>query len=370
MFDKKISAILILAALFGSDMAIVADAADAADAPSAPLSAADRSDIIATLGSELKTKYVFPDVADHVVAQLAAKSAHGDYAAAGTTTEFAVMLTHDLREFGKDAHFRVSYRPDFHPHADDDAPPSAEELEKQRAMTVQWGYGVARVERLPGNVGYIDLRGFGETEFVQAAYTQAMALLAGTDAMIIDLRRNGGGDPDSVAYFMSQFFAPGDERHLNDIYNRPKNTTREYWTNPAAGPRYTKPLYVLTSPRTFSGGEECAYDFQTQKRATLIGEVTGGGANPGQGVALGHGLVAFVPTGRAINPITHTNWEHVGVTPDVEVPAKQAYFTAYATILRALLPKAANPNEKEEIERALGGAEKGEDEQVDYSRMH
>lgn len=221
-------------------------------------------------------------------------------------------------------------------------------------------YGVDRVQRLPGNVGYMEVRGFGPALIVGAAYSNAMSLLSGTDALVLDLRRNGGGEPESVAHLLSHFFAEGDERHLNDIYDRPKNSTREYWTNPAVTVRYTKPIHVLTSRQTFSGGEEAAYDLQTQKRATLIGETTGGGANPGDNVALGHGLVAFIPTGRSINPITRTNWEHVGVKPDIAVPAAAAMKTAYTAILSDLIAKATDPDEREGLTDTLARAEKGE----------
>src|SRR6185437_14342657 len=126
------------------------------------------------------------------------------------------------------------------------------------------------------------------------------------------------------ALLLSYFFAENDGRHLNDIYWHKDGTTDQFWTVPVAGSRFLGPVYVLTSARTFSGGEECAYDFQTQKRATLVGETTGGGANPGGMVPLGGGLAAFVPTGKAINPVTKTNWEHVGVKPDIAVPAADA----------------------------------------------
>jgi C-terminal processing protease CtpA/Prc len=188
--------------------------------------------------------------------------------------------------------------------------------------------------------------------------------------LILDLRRNGGGEPASVAYLMSHFFPAGDERHLNDIYYREGDETRQFWTSAAVKVRYLKPVYVLTSGFTFSGGEECAYDFQTQKRGTLVGETTGGGANPGEFVALGHGFVAFIPNGRAINPVTHTNWEHVGVKPDVAVPAAQAEKMAYAQILRSLIANATGPEARDELRTILTRVEKGESEKVSYAPPH
>lgn len=347
---------------------MLAGPASAVDAKADALSAKDKNQIIEKLSIELNKNYVFPEVAASLSKQLTEKNAKHGYDQATTKGAFAEALTKDMRTFGNDLHFGVFVAPDFKEPESDDAPPTQKDNDALRARISTWGYGVARVERLTGNVGYLDLRGFGTTEFVAQAYASAMSLLSGTDAMIIDLRRNGGGSPSSVAYLMSYFFVEGDERHLNDLYYRPKNETRSYWTNPVAGARYTKPVYVLTSGRTFSAAEECAYNFQTQKRATLIGETTGGGANPGGGFALGHDLVTFISTGRAINPITHTNWEHVGVKPDIAVPAEQAFYSAYTTILQSQLAKATEADEKEAIQKALSFAEKGEMEPANFKK--
>jgi hypothetical protein len=326
-----------------------------------PLSAAERAAVVATLGQQLKTNYVFPELANKIAAQTAAKLAKGGYDAATTTEAMAEALTSDLVELGKDKHFRVGVAPGFEaPPAGAPQAPSAAKFAEMRKELSTRAYGIERVQRLPGNVGYLEVRGFGPAAIVGSAYTSAMSLLAGTDALVLDLRRNGGGEPESVAHLLSHFFAEGDERHLNDIYTRPTNATREYWTNPAVTVRYTRPIYVLTSGQTFSGGEEAAYDLQTQKRATLVGEPTGGGANPGDDVALGHDLVAFIPTGRAINPVTKTNWEHVGVKPDVAVPAAAAMKTAYVAILTDLVAKATAGDERESMKDLLARVQKDE----------
>jgi C-terminal processing protease CtpA/Prc len=194
-----------------------------------------------------------------------------------------------------------------------------------------------------------------------------MSLMAGTDALILDLRRNGGGSPASVAYLMSHFFPLGDERHLIDIYDRPTDTTRQVWTVPTVAQRYDKPVYVLTSARTFSGGEDCAYDFQVQKRGTLVGETTGGGSNPVSWFSLGHGIVVTIPTARTTNYVTKANWEHVGVKPDIAVPAAQALQTAHAAILRNLVASAKDDNARTNLQRLLAMVEKGETEQPVYT---
>lgn len=329
-----------------------------AQPPAPKLSAGERREILQTLDARLTADYVFPETAARIVQGLRAKASAYDKTT--DAVDFGNKLSSDLRELGNDKHFRVFYDPDFHQRAAPDAVPSAQDMERQRAETEQLAYGVEKVQRLPGNVAYVELRGFGPTELVGSAYASTMNLVAGSDALILDLRRNGGGSPTSVSLWLSYFFAQGDERHLNDIYTRNTNETQQFWTSTGVGERYTKPVYVLVSPRTFSGGEECAYDFQTQKRATLVGETTGGGANAGDRFALGHGMVVNIPTARAINPITHTNWEHVGVKPDVAVPAADAQKTAYVAILRDQLGKATDEDDKQELAKLLASAEKGE----------
>ena len=328
--------------------------------PSVPVDAGTQHAVVAELARQLQSNYVFPDVATKIARSLRAKDAAGGYAKATDAETFAKALGDDLRSVGKDLHFQVAYEPGFGQHAQDShAVPSHEDAERMRKDVASFGYGIDSVRRLPGNVGYMEVRGFPPAEFVGDAVTSAMKLLTGTDALILDLRRNGGGEPDGVAYLLSHFFAEGDLRHLNDIYSRTDNTTRQYWTNPAVTVRYEKPIYVLTSKRTFSGGEEAAYDLQTQKRATLVGEITGGGANPGEGYSLTHGFAAFIPNGRSINPITKTNWEHVGVKPDVVVPAADAQNVAHAAALRTLISASTSADEKVELQEILAKVESG-----------
>lgn len=337
--------------------------------PSAmPVSASDQKTVLAALNEKLKVRYVFPEVADKVTVALQAKVAKGEFDHPTTVKPFIESLSKTLRDLANDGHFRVGYDPDF--KGEDDKPPTKEELTQGRLEAAHLAFGLERVDRLPGNVGYLEVRGFGPMAFVGTAYSNAMALLTGSEAIIVDLRRNNGGSPESVAFLMSHFFPEGDNRHLNDIYDRPENSTRQYWTDPSVGPRFTGPVFVLTSRRTFSGGEECAYDFQTQKRGTLVGETTGGGANPGSMVPVGHGFAVFIPSGRSINPITKTNWEHVGVKPDVEVPAAEALKTAHAVALRMIISKEKDPEERQQLEALLARVEKGEAEKPNYAGRH
>lgn len=361
MIRNTILSLAVLATLASTDAAHAQDGP-----PTATIDAAGRRAVITALTGKLQANYVFPEVATSVSAALRAKDAAAGYASATDAEAFANTLSKDLRELGKDGHFRVSYAPGAEPRPST-ATPGAEELAAMRSEMARHAYGIQRVERLDGNIGYLEIRGFGPTDLVGEAYSAAIGLLSGTEALILDLRRNGGGEPESVAYLLSHFFAPGDERHLNDIYTRPGDSTRQYWTLPVPGTRYLRPVYVLTSPRTFSGGEECAYDFQTQKRGLVVGEITGGGANPGDDVALGHGFIAFIPTGRAINPVTKTNWEHVGVKPDIAVPAADALKTAHAAAVKTQIAASKQSDEVDFLRDLLAKIESGVVETPVYS---
>lgn len=341
----------------------------------APITAAEQNSVIATLGQQLKSQYVFPDVAAETAAALSARAAHGDYRDANTTTAFAKVLSRDLRSIGNDQHFAVKYAPDLStpPHDDKSAvdhAPTPEEIAQMiaqmRSASARESYGISAIQLLPGAVSYIDLRSFGHPEIVGTAFDSAMSLVAGTKALILDLRQNHGGEPDGVAYLLSHFFTEGDARHLNDIYYRADNSTHQFWTIPSAMPRFTGPIYVLTSHHTGSAAEECAYDLQTQKRATLVGEITVGAANPGGWFPLGHGLMAFISGARAINPITKTNWEHVGVKPDVGVPASSAMKTAYVAILNDLLKESKDAHEQAGLKGILARVQSGEVQLLPY----
>ncbi|GAB1596830.1 S41 family peptidase [Lysobacter claricitrinus] len=347
--------------LFFATLLALAPLAHAAHAPDeAPISATDRHDVIETLATQLQKRYVFPDAGAKLASTIRSREGSGIYSNDATIATFGKHLANDMRTLGDDGHFNIHYDPDFHPPSAETPPfPDAAEVARGREEMAERGFGIESISRLPGNIGYIEVRGFGPTELVADAMSAAMTLLQGTDALIVDLRRNHGGEPNTVAHLMSHFFPVGDQRHLNDIYSRASDSTQQFWTNPNVQPRYAKPVYVLTSAGTFSGGEEFAYDMQTQKRATLVGETTGGGSNPGDLYPLGHGFAAFIPHSRSINPVTHTNWEHVGVKPDIAVPAADARQTAHVAVLEALVASATDPERKAELAGVLEKVRKG-----------
>jgi hypothetical protein len=240
---------------------------------------------------------------------------------------------------------------------------SPEERARQRAFASARNFGFEKVERLDGNLGYLDLRGFMDAAMASEAAATAMNFLANTDALIIDLRRNGGGQPEMVALLSSYLFDK--PIHLNDIYSRFDNHTQEYWTRETvAGKRYgeSKPVYVLTSNRTFSGAEEFTYNLKNLKRATIIGETTGGGAHPVRPHRLTDHFMIGVPFARAINPISKTNWEGTGVKPDIETSAAQALKTAHLLALKNILAKTADAQRANELKNVIAATQKELDE--------
>jgi hypothetical protein len=282
----------------------------------------------------LRAAYVFPEVAAELDQSLCAHLRAGRYAVAEGPA-LAELLTDDLQAVSRDKHLRVR-------HSDEVLPPHQGDLYEDPQWLAAYAetgrlenFGFARVERLPGNIGYIDLRAFYDAALAAETGVAAMNLLAHTSALIIDLRRNTGGDPAMVALLTTYLFE-GEPVHLNSLYLRTEDRLQQFWTLPyVPGRRYgDKPVYVLCSSRTFSAAEEFTYNLKTRGRATAVGERTRGGAHPGSRYRLSDHFEVFIPNGRAINPISNANWEGVGVEPDVATPQEQAFTVAYAAALR------------------------------------
>jgi hypothetical protein len=315
--------------------------------PDGPVDAATKAGVVERLSKELNENYVFPEMGKKMSDDLKSKLAGREYDPITSSREFAERLTRDLQALSKDKHFRVRFFKNKLPDIDRGAP-SAEEIENELRFMRRVNFGFEKVERLSGNVGYIDLRGFMDEESGAETVASAMNFLANTDALIFDLRQNGGGRPQMVALICSYLFSE-QKVHLNDLYFRPANETTEFWTDPKTlGKKYgeTRPVYILTSNYTFSGAEEFAYNLKNLKRATIIGEVTGGGAHPGGRVKLSDHFGVFIPSGRAINPITKTNWEGTGVQPDIPVAKEQALKTAHLVAIKTAMEKASDPEQK------------------------
>jgi C-terminal processing protease CtpA/Prc len=236
-----------------------------------------------------------------------------------------------------DLHLRVSFSPFKMPS--ERGKPSPEDEERFHRQMEHDNCAFEKVEILPNNIGYVKFDGFMDASFCGPTVVAAMGFIAHTDAVIFDIRQNGGGQPDMVALIASYLF---DQRtHLIDIYNRKEDTTTQNWTlTYLPGPRLAKqPVFVLTSKRTFSGAEEFAFDLKTQKRATIVGETTGGGAHPVSGHQVADYFMIGVPFAKSLDPVTKTNWEGTGVEPDVKVPADDALATAQKLAIEKIQAK-------------------------------
>lgn len=287
--------------------------------------AALRKRVIDGLNTDLGEFYVDALLAKQMQDALESHQKAGDYDSIVDGDAFAERLTKDLRAVSHDKHLGLSFSPFKMPESKG---PTPEDIAGMRKRLQQDNCAFEKVEVLPGNIGYVKFNGFAPAAICAPTAVAAMDFVAHTDAVIFDLRDNGGGDPAMVTFIASYLFdAP---THLNDLYNRKEDSTHQFWTLAyLPGERMPKqPAFVLTSKRTFSGAEEFAYDLKNQKRATIVGETTGGGAHPVGGHPVADYFTVGVPFAKAINPVSKTNWEGTGVEPDVKVPAADALTTA------------------------------------------
>jgi len=321
------------------------------------IDAGTRQQVIDGAIEHMRRAYIFADVAEKMAEALRAHVARQAYEDITNPRAFAGALTKHLQEVSRDKHLRVIYDPAGFPQRS--GPPSEGERAQRLASERRRNFGFRAVERLDGNVGYIELIGFSGSEEVSEAAVPAMNFVANTDALLFDVRRNGGGSPLTIGLISSYLF----DRvvHLNDFYVRETDTTRQFFTKPdVQGRRYgeSKPVFVLTSSRTFSAAEEFTYNLKHLERATIVGEATGGGAHPGGVRRITERFGIWLPNGRAINPITKTNWEGTGVEPDIKVDADHALFTAHLAALRKIRETATDSRHLEELDRAIATLEK------------
>ncbi len=317
-----------------------------AQATEEQVSAKEQKEVIESIAQLLEEKYVFPEMGKKMADQLKRNLKKGKYKKYQDPIAFQDVLTKDMVTISKDKHFRTVFNPKGIAEQKQAVTPEDEQkLHDQMVERNSMGnFGFNEVKILEGNIGYLDLRSFQGTEYAGDTAVAAMNFLSNADAIIIDLRQNGGGSPQMIQLITSYLF---DEEpvHLNNFYNRPLDKHKQTWTLPhVPGKRNPEAdVYVLTSKGTFSAAEEFSYNLKNLKRATLIGETTGGGAHPGGTLTATDRFQVWVPTGRAINPITQTNWEGTGVSPHIEVSNKLALSTAYRKALDTLME--SNQNE-------------------------
>jgi len=277
--------------------------------------------ILRKMSQLLRDNYVSKDMGQICSEYLEKQIENQTYADITHPRAFARELTSDLRKIHEDQHIRIQ-----------SIPPTDKRVIRNRRLDfflqtqdrIKDNLGFKEIKIYPGNVGFIDIRSFEPFELAHDKALNTLYFIENADAIIVDLRNNLGGSPTMVQFLCSFFF--DQPVHLNSIYWRRGDYTEEFWTIDSIGikKRPDVPVYVLISNRTFSGGEEFAYNLKTQKRATLIGEKTAGGANPGYTFRINENFNIFIPTGHSINPVSGTNWEGKGVEPDIRMKATDA----------------------------------------------
>ncbi len=315
------------------------------------LTKAEKAQVIDSLSTSMKNLYVFPDIGEKVAKLLEENSKNGAYNSITDPFLLSQQLTTDLRSVNGDKHLALQYAPEQIAQNKGVAA-NDETAKKQQALDLaRDNYGFKEIKILPGNIGYIKFNEFAGNQEAFKTAIGAMAFLANSDAIIFDLTENGGGDPAMIQLITSYLYPEGETQHLNSFFLRETGVTTQAWTLPFV-PGKCNPnaeVYVLTSSFTFSGAEEFAYNLKNLKRATIIGEITGGGAHPVNFYPINDIFIAKIPFGRAVNPITKTNWEGTGVEPNVTVPSSKAFDTAYKLALGKLVTKTKDETYKSKI---------------------
>jgi hypothetical protein len=324
-----------------------------------------------TLDSELKASvvkgvsqllvdnYIFPETAKKMEEHLNTQLAKAKYDDIDDVNDFARILTRDLRSISKDRHIRVTFSPEAVKRIRDGNSRSEEDRARARKANIerqrQGNFGFRKLEILEGNIGYLDLTGFTGLDEAAETIVAAMNFLANSNAVIIDLRNNGGGDPFTIQIISSYFLR--EYTHLNSFEWRGADTITQFWTLPFVPGKkmYDSDLYILTSARTFSAAEEFTYNLKNLERATIVCETTGGGAHPGGSRIVNDYFLVWVPGGRAINPITKTNWEGTGIEPHIKVSRAKALDKAHYTALEKLAGKTEDTARKSMFEWAING---------------
>lgn len=352
--SRRLRAALLAAAL------LVPAGARAQQTQPPALDAATRRDVVDTIAQQLRRHYVDADTGRLIADVLTRRLRAGAYDAATTPAVFGELLTTDLRSVNGDKHLVVVFAPGDPgdrpgpdgirllrgPRPDDDRVPAAEQ-EAERARH----YGLGRVDVLPGNVGYLEVRGFSEAPQAREQLVAALRYLESTDAVVIDLRRNGGGSGVLSNLLISHFTGPDTLASLVVRNRSGHEQFTRYTLASVPGPRRPKvPLYVLTSRRSASAAEDVAFVLQHLGRATIIGEPSAGAGHNNAFLDAGHGFNVSISFSRVSDPRTGEEWERVGVKPDVAVEQDRALETAHARALGELAARTEVPPRRRVLE--------------------
>jgi C-terminal processing protease CtpA/Prc len=313
-------------------------------APEAPLTPQQRNQVIADIASAFEQTYIFPEVGSAIARDLLARRARGEYDHVSASRDLAALLSRHIDDISHDKHTEVAYLEEDQLAAPPPADPATvrKRAASRRARAKAANYGFAAPQRLDGNIALVRFDSFYPPAEAAPFVHALMSDLADADALILDLRENGGGAAQLIPVLASYLF---DEQpvHLYDTLDRRLGTRSEAWTAPAlTGARFggRKPVYILTSAGTISAAENLAYTLQKLGRATVVGERTVGAAHGSYGKPVSSHLVPMVASRRIIHAVTKSDWDRSGVLPDIKAPAGEALDVALARA-RADLAKSA-----------------------------
>jgi retinol-binding protein 3 len=304
------------------------------------------NELINSISDSLNKHYIFPDKAENISAYLHSQLKSNAYTKLlKDPQKLEQLISKDISSVYRDPHLRVQFDPGF--NAQVAYHPTAEEMQQVKNYWKDNNYSFKKLEVLPGNIGYLSFNLFvDDIKAAKPTIKAALSFLANTDAIILDLRNNMGGDPNMVSQIESYFFAQKTE--MNSLINRSNNDTVFMYADPFKSDSLSlsMPVYILTSQHTFSGAEDFCYGMQVAKRAIIVGETTGGGAHPQMPFSVNQGFVMYIPFARSLNPITHKDWEGTGVIPDVKISANKALIKAQELIFRESLTRTNDPKTK------------------------
>ncbi|MBL0153562.1 MAG: hypothetical protein IPP93_08770 [Chitinophagaceae bacterium] len=304
------------------------------------------NELIKSITDSLNRHYIFPEKAGAITVYLQSQLDKKAYAGLlDNPQKLAEQIAKDINTVHHDPHMRIKFDPGF--VTQEAYNPGPDDLKRIKNYWRENNYTFKKAEILPGNIGYLPFNLFVEDiEAAKPTIKAALTFLANTNALIIDLRENMGGSPEMVSQVESYFFR--EKTHMNDLINRSNKDTTFMYADPAKtdGLTLSMPVYILTSRNTFSGAEDFSYGMQMAKRAVVVGETTGGGAHPQRPFSVGQGFVVFIPFARSLNPVTLTDWEGTGVTPDLKTTANEALGKAQELIFRNLSLTATDQQEK------------------------
>jgi len=322
------------------------------------LTAVDKADVLTNLILKIEKIYPFPEISEKIVAGLETQISNGYYDNVASSVEFATQVTNSLEEFSKDKHLDLIYNLELAKALLEGTTNSSDYTAEEAKIEIWNNYGFKELKILEGNVGYLNLSVFFSTDYAGKIADISIAYFSNCNALIIDLRQNGGGWGDMVVYLLGYLIDNKEPLLLNITESTMDSTIySEIVPTYVPGKKLTNiPIYILTSPATASAAESFTSHLKYfNANVTIVGKKTKGAENPVEHIAIDESFVLQIPAWKKIyakNPIV---WEGVGINPDVEVDPGEAMVTAYKNALQKLLKTSNEQTAIDKYQWALDG---------------